>query len=114
MITGVHAMFYSPQAEELRVFFRDQLGLPSVDVGEGWLIFPVEGEVGFYPGEGVKHEISLSCDDIDATVEELRARGVEFTQEVEDWGFGLGTFISAPGALAIQLYEPRYSAQLQA
>jgi hypothetical protein len=109
MITGVHAMFYSPQAEELRVFFRDKLGLPSVDVGQGWLIFPMEGEVGFHPGEGLKHEISLYCDDISATVDELKSRGVEFTQDVTDWGFGVGTFISAPGGLTIQLYEPSYA-----
>lgn len=109
MITGVHAMFYSPQAEELRIFFRDKLGLASFDVGEGWLIFPMEGEVGFHPGEGMKHDISLYCDDIEATVGELKDRGVEFTDEIKDWGFGSGTFIVAPGGLQIQLYQPAYS-----
>lgn len=108
MITGVHAMFYSPQAEELRVFFRDKLGLQSFDVGGGWLIFPMDGEVGFHPGDDTKHEISLYCDDIHATVAELEARGVGFTQDVEDWGYGIGTFIAAPGGLTIQLYQPRY------
>lgn len=108
MITGVHAMFYSPQAEELRIFFRDKLGLPCVDVGQGWLIFPMEGEVGFHPGEGNKHDISLYCDDIQETVAELKARGVEFTQEIEDWGYGVGSFILAPGGQPIQLYQPSY------
>jgi hypothetical protein len=107
MITGVHAMFCSPQAEELRIFLRDKLDLPSVHLGAGWLIFPVEGEVGFHPADEVNHDISLCCDDIDATVEDLKARGVEFTQDVEDWGYGVGTYIAAPGALAIQLYQPR-------
>lgn len=107
-------MFYSPQAEELRAFFRDKLGLPSVDLGQGWLIFPMEGEVGFHPAEGVKHDISLYCDDIQGTVAELRDRGVEFTQDIEDWGFGIGTFVKAPGDLTIQLYQPRYSNKTQA
>jgi hypothetical protein len=109
MITGVHAMFCSPQDEDLRIFFRDKLGLPSVDLGQGWLIFPVEGEVGFHPAANVKDDISLYCDDIEVTVDELKSRGVEFTQEVEDWGFGVGTYIAAPGQLAIQLCQPRCS-----
>lgn len=102
-------MFYSPQAEDLRAFFRDKLALQSFDVGQGWLIFPLDGEVGFHPGEGVKHEISLFCDEIHSTVQELKERGVEFTQEVEDWGFGIGTFIAAPGGVTIQIYQPKYS-----
>src|SRR5450755_2120684 len=101
MITGVHAMFYSPQADDLRIFFRDKLALPSVDVGDGWLIFPMEGEVGFHPGEGLKHEISLYCDDIHSTVADLKTRDVEFTQDIVDWGFGIGTYIAAPGGLTI-------------
>ena len=39
MIKGVHTMFYTSQAAELRAFLRDTLGLPSTDVGDGWLIF---------------------------------------------------------------------------
>ena len=38
MIKGVHTMFYSSKAEELRGFIRDKLGFRSTDVGEGWLI----------------------------------------------------------------------------
>jgi catechol 2,3-dioxygenase-like lactoylglutathione lyase family enzyme len=109
MITGVHAMFYSPQAEELRAFFRDRLGLPHLDAGDGWLIFtPSKGEIGFHPGEEVRHDISLFCDDIEATVAELKAKGVEFTQEIEDWGYGRGTYLEAPGGLVVQLYQAHY------
>ena len=39
MISGVHAIVFSPAAEEVRAFFRDTLGLPFVDAGDGWLIF---------------------------------------------------------------------------
>ena len=84
MIRGMHAMFYSSEAEALRMFIKEKLGLPATDVGEGWLIFPMEGEVGFHPGKEVVQDISLWCDDIKATVSELGSRGVEFTQDVED------------------------------
>ena len=33
MIRGMHAMFYSSQADALRVFLRDKLGLKGSDVG---------------------------------------------------------------------------------
>ena len=50
MIRGVHAMFYTSQADELRAFLRDKLRFPFTDVGEGWLIFDLpEGDVGCHP-----------------------------------------------------------------
>ena len=39
MISGVHTMFYSSDAEGLREFLRDKLGFKATDVGDGWLIF---------------------------------------------------------------------------
>ena len=109
MITGVHAMFYSPKAQELREFFRDKLQVDHFDAGEGWLIFTQsEGEVGFHESEEAKQDISLYCSDIHSTVATLRARGVEFRGEVEDHGYGLVTSVVAPGDLLIQLYQPKY------
>ena len=35
MISGVHAIVFSPAADEVRAFFRDRLGLPNVDAGDG-------------------------------------------------------------------------------
>ena len=55
------------------------------------------------------HDISFYCDDIEATVRDLKARGVEFTQDVEDHGYGMVTFFQAPGDFTIQLYQPRYT-----
>ena len=115
MIRGLHAMFYSSQANELRVFLRDKLGLEGTDVGDGWLIFKApEAEIGVHPadsGEGLtgKSDISFYCDDITATVHELRSRGVEFAQEVEDHGYGLVTYFKVPGGFAVQLYQPKYT-----
>jgi catechol 2,3-dioxygenase-like lactoylglutathione lyase family enzyme len=114
MIRGMHAMFYSSQAEALRTFLRDKLELRVTDVGEGWLIFDApEADLGVHPtdaGEPASGtaDISFYCDDIAATVAALRARGVEFTQEVEDHGYGLVTFFKVPGDFKVQLYEPRY------
>ena len=109
-IKGVHAMFNTPQAEELRAFIRDKLQLPHHDVGEGWLIFDLaEGELGCHPDESVSHEISFYCEDIDSTVEELRGRGVDLEGEIRDLGFGRAVSMRMPGGVEVLLYEPHYS-----
>ena len=88
MITGAHAILFTPDADGLRAFVRDVLGLPSVDAGGGWLIFALPpAELAAHPTEGeTRHELYLMCDDIEATVEELRAKGVEFSAPVSDEG----------------------------
>jgi predicted enzyme related to lactoylglutathione lyase len=55
------------------------------------------------------HDISFYCDDVEATVAELSARGVEFTGPVADHGYGLVTHFKMPGACVVQLYQPKYS-----
>lgn len=115
MIRGMHAMLYSSQAEALRAFLRDKLELAGTDVGGGWLIFdPREADLGIHPTEGGgaasgTADISFYCDDIEQTVSQLRRRGVDFTQEVEDHGYGLVTFFKVPGDFKVQLYQPRYT-----
>ena len=108
-------MFYSSQAEELRVFIRDKLKFPATDVGEGWLIFDLpEAEMGCHPADAESgapsglHDISFYCDDIEKTVKELKGRGVEFLDEVTDVGYGLRTYFRMPGDMKVQLYQPRY------
>ena len=109
-------MFYSSKAQELREFLRDKLKLTFSDVGEGWLIFDVpEAEMGCHPADEKEgspsgtHNISFYCDDIHQTVAELKARGVEFTDQITDMGYGLVTHFKMPGGLEVQLYQPRYS-----
>ena len=115
MIRGLHAMFYSTHAEELRAFLRDKLGLKASDVGGGWLIFDApQADLGVHPTDGRdppsgRADISFYCDDIAATMQELQARGVEFTQEVQDHGYGLVSYFQAPGDFQVQLYQPRYT-----
>jgi len=115
MIRGVHTMFYSSEPEALRAFIRDKLGFPFTDVGEGWLIFDLpEADMGCHPSASEDgktsgtHNISFYCDDVAKTKSELEDRGVEFTQDIRDEGFGLVTFFKMPGGLDVQLYQPSY------
>jgi predicted enzyme related to lactoylglutathione lyase len=85
------------------------------DVGHGWLIFDApEADLGVHPTDGTNPPsgtpaISFFCDDIAATMKQLKANGVEFTQAIEDHGYGLVTFFRVPGDSTIQLYQPKYS-----
>jgi hypothetical protein len=109
MITGAHALIFSTEADRVRVFLKDVLGFSSVDAGEGWLIFALPpAELGVHPADDYHHELSLMCDDIQATVEDLRGKGVEFTGPVQDQGFGLTISIKVPGGGELLLYEPRH------
>ena len=110
MITGVHALVFSKDAEAVRGFFRDVLGLSSVDAGGGWLIFALPpAELAAHPAEeSGAHELYLMCDDIAATVPELEGKGVQFAGPVSDQGFGLMTRIKLPGGGELGLYEPRH------
>lgn len=111
MINAVHLLIYSTDAEADRAFLRDMLGLPHVDSGGGWLIFKVPpAELGVHPTEATgRHEIFLMCDDVEATVAELTAKGVEFVRPVNDAGFGLETAIRLPGGGELGLYQPKHA-----
>jgi hypothetical protein len=52
------------------------------------------------------------CDDVHATVAELRGKGVEFTKPITDEGFGLVTSLRLPGGSELGLYEPRHPSPL--
>jgi predicted enzyme related to lactoylglutathione lyase len=112
MITGVHALVFNSDADAVRAFFRDVLGFDSVDAGGGWLIFALPpAELGVHPAEGAQagtHELYLMCDDIEGTVAELKAKGVEFSDGIEDQGFGLVTRFKIPGGAELALYQPRH------
>jgi catechol 2,3-dioxygenase-like lactoylglutathione lyase family enzyme len=112
MITGTHAIVYAEDADRARAFLRDVLGLANVDAGDGWLIFRLPpAELGVHPAgapDSGRHELYLMCDDIEATVAELTAEGVEFVSGVSDQGFGLLTTLRVPGGGTLGLYEPRH------
>lgn len=119
MITAVHTLVYADDAEAARDFFRDVLGWDHVDAGGAWLIFRTgPSEMGVHPTSDDRggepwstqphHEISLVCDDIEATVAELKAKGAEFTRDVRDEGYGLTTALRIPGAGEMMVYQPQH------
>ncbi|MFG1707929.1 VOC family protein [Nonomuraea sp. M3C6] len=110
MINGAHLIVYSRDADADRAFIRDVLGFPNVDAGGGWLIFKLPpAEVALHPTDGAEtHEIYLMCDDLERTMAELKAKGVEFASPVSDQGWGLLTAISVPGGGKLGLYQPRH------
>jgi predicted enzyme related to lactoylglutathione lyase len=114
MINAVHTLIYSRQAEAVREFLRDVLGWAHVDDGHGWLIFALPpAELGVHPTDGApSHEITLMCDDIAKTVEELTAKGVEFTEPITDARFGLVTRFRIPDGETLMLYEPKHATPL--
>src|ERR1051325_4794421 len=91
MINGAHLIIYSKNPEADRVFFRDVLQLPNVDVGEGWLIFGLPpAEVAMHPSdENNVHELYLMCDDIELFVRRMKEKKVD-CDPVQDMGWEIG------------------------
>jgi hypothetical protein len=115
-ITGVHALLYTSEPDAVRSILRDVLGWKHVDNGGGWLIFALPpAELGIHPGEGptfesgIRHQLSFMCDDINATIADLRGKGIEFRGEPQDEGYGITTTIVLPGGVDVVLYEPRHA-----
>jgi hypothetical protein len=111
VIIGAHSIIYSRDAEATREFVRDKLGMSKyVDAGGGWLIFALPpAELAVHPDDtGGRLELYLMCDDITRTVDELKAKGVEFTSPVSDQRWGLLTSFKIPGGGELGLYEPRH------
>jgi len=115
MITGMHAIVFSPDAAKVREFFADVLNLRSVDAGGGWLIFALPpAELAVHPADGEgRHELYLMCDDIQATLAELRAKGVEVARDVTDQGWGLLAAIRLPDGGEFPIYQPRHASPWQ-
>lgn len=108
MINGAHVILYSRDAEADRRFLGDVLGLDHVDAGGGWLIFRAPpAELAVHPTEAAgTHELYLMCDDVQATVDQLEAKGVQMAKPISNQGWGLVTAIRLPGGDDLGLYEP--------
>jgi len=115
VITGIHAIMFSPEAEKVRAFLADVLGMSSVDAGGGWLIFALPpAELAVHPADGVgHHELYLMCDDIQATLAELKGRGADVVRDVSDQGWGLLAAIRLPDGSEFPVYEPRHPSPLR-
>ena len=116
-IVAAHMLFYTPEPEALRTVLRERLGWPYVesnDPPDGWQIFALPpSEVAVHPSDGdTKHQIAFMCDDLERTMDELRAKGIEFRCEPEEESFGITTTMLLPGGVEILLYEPRHQTPL--
>jgi catechol 2,3-dioxygenase-like lactoylglutathione lyase family enzyme len=124
MITGLHVLLYSKNAEADRAFFRDILGFRSIDVGDGWLIFrappaemavhPIDGEfTSSHAGRPMSGaSLYFMCDDLQAMIKSLAAKKVKCTEvETADWG--IRTTIPLPSGGEIGLYQPTHATALE-
>jgi hypothetical protein len=110
MIIGAHSIIYSKNPDADRAFLRDVLGLPHVDVGEGWLIFGLPpSEVAVHPSdENDVHEFYLMCDDVEALVTDMKRRKI-VCGPIHNQGWGLLTQVQLPGGGKLGIYQPRHA-----
>ncbi|MGD0271212.1 MAG: VOC family protein [Candidatus Sulfotelmatobacter sp.] len=113
MITGAHFVIYTKDAEADRAFFRDVLKLSSVDAGHGWLIFAMPpAEAAFHDSEkNDRHELYFMCDDIAATLKDLKAKHVKVS-EVNEQRWGKVAKFELPGGGKIGIYQPKHPSPL--
>jgi len=113
MISGAHVIIFSKDAEADRAFFRDVLGLKSVDAGHGWLIFALPpAEAAFHPGEENNvHELYFMCDDLNAEMASLAKKHVKCS-EVHEAQWGSITKMRLPGGGQVHLYQPKHPTAL--
>jgi hypothetical protein len=110
LITGAHSIIYSKRAEADRAFLRDVLGLPNVDVGEGWLIFGLPpAEVAVHPSsKNDLHEFYLMCDDVEAFIAAMKKHKLACSK-AQDLGWGILTQLTLPGGGKLGVYQPRHA-----
>jgi hypothetical protein len=114
MIFGAHAIIYSKAPQEARELLKTVLGSRSVDAGGGWLIFALPpAEIAVHPTDGASgFQLYLMCQDLEATITELRAKGVKFSQAVQEASWGRLSAIALPGGGELGLYQPRHPTTL--
>ena len=114
MINGAHVVIYSKDSEADRAFFRDVLQFPCVDAGHGWLIFAMPPlEAAFHDSEkNDQHELFLMCDDLAATLRDLKSKQVTVS-EVSEQRWGRLATLTLPGGGNVGIYEPKHPSPLK-
>ena len=110
MIIGAHSIIYSRKPEADRAFIRDMLGLPNVDVGEGWLILGLPpAELAIHPSsKNNEHEFYFMCLDIHAFVAAMKEKKVSCAP-IQSMSWGELTQIRLPGGGELGVYQPRHA-----
>jgi hypothetical protein len=110
LLSGVHAILFTPLADELRAFLRDILGLQHVDASDGWLIFALPpAELAVHPAEAPDQRLYLLCDDLALTLAELERRGVTDRTPIRQERWGFVTELRLPDGSQLPLYQPTHA-----
>jgi len=111
MIYGAHALLFSRAPDQVRTLLDIVLGTAAVDAGGGWLIFALPpSEIAVHPTDGPpRTDLYLMCQDIEATILQLREKGVKFSKPVQDVSWGRVTAIALPDGGELGLYQPRHA-----
>src|ERR1700676_3267365 len=109
MITGAHIVLYTTDAEADRAFFRDILNFPSVDAGHGWLIFALPpAEAAFHEAEdNARHELYLMCDDLAATLRDLKSK-IDPVSAITEQRWGSLATLTLPSGSKLAIYQPKH------
>ena len=110
MITGAHSVIYSSNHEADKLFFKNILKFPYVDIGRGWLIFGLPpAELAMHPAnENGLHEFYLMCDDIKSFIKEMAKQKIRCSKiKVQPWGNLVS--ITLPGGGKLGVYEPKHA-----
>jgi catechol 2,3-dioxygenase-like lactoylglutathione lyase family enzyme len=108
-ISGAHVMIFSNDEAADRAFLRDVLEIPCIDSGGGWLIFKLPpAELGVHDGDNGFHQLYLTCDDVDAFVARMQAKGVG-TDPIAQQGWGRSTMVALPGGGKLGVYEAHHA-----
>ncbi|HUJ77055.1 MAG TPA: extradiol dioxygenase [bacterium] len=110
MIYGAHALVFSRAPAEARELLEKILDSNKVEAGGGWTIFALPpAEIGVHPTDGApRMDLYLMCQDIEKTIQELRAKGVKFSRAVSEESWGRYCAIALPGGGELGLYQPRH------
>jgi hypothetical protein len=125
MIAGAHFLLYSKDPAADRAFFKTVLEFPSVDLGDGWLIFGLPpAELAVHPGDGEFVQMHaghpmlggllyLMCEDLSSVIGLLKSKGVTCAKPVEaEWG--ISTSVRLPSGGEIGLYQPAHVTMIEA
>jgi hypothetical protein len=125
MIAGAHFLLFSKDPEADRAFFKTMLEFPSVDLGDGWLLFALPpAELAVHPGNGefvqmhAEHPMPgalfyLMCDDLGSVIGLLKSKGVACANPVQaEWG--ISTNVRLPSGGEIGLYQPAHRTMIEA
>jgi len=109
MIIGAHVLIQSRDEKADKAFFKDVLKLPSVDAGEGFLIFGLpSAEAAVHSSEkNDVHILHLMCDDVEVFAADMKKRDVACTQPANR-GWGTVVEITLPGGGKLGVYQPHH------